>query len=88
MTKKEKGMLWSYNHSDIYSIFDAYKNPSQNKIRAYNFCINDEIAHNGYNGKITGAGCQFFSYAFKYIGKNGEERLRYHTYANVYDFEI
>ena len=88
MTKREKGMLWSYNNSRMYSIYEAYKNPSRSKVNAYNYCVNDEIAHNGYDGRITGAGCQFFSYAFRYTGENGEERLRYHTYANVYDFEI
>ena len=88
MTKKNSGMLWSYYHSHIFDIYEAYENPSRNKVSAFDDCVADEIAHHGYDGRITGASCHFFSYAFRYVGKNGEERLRYHTYANVYDFEI
>lgn len=88
MTKKEKGMLWSYEHSNMSDIYEAYRRPSESKVSAFWDCVRDKLDHDGYDGRITGAGCQFFSYAFRYIGKTGEERLRYHTYANVYDFEI
>ena len=90
MTKKNESLLDSYNYAvrrGIDSLYKAYSRPSENKVRAFRDCEADRATYKEYGAVITGASSHFFSYAFKYM--NGDkEHLRYHTYANVYDFEI
>lgn len=88
MTKKNQGMLWSYEHATARTIWEAYSRPSYAKVKAYtNDCLKQMQELNGYDGRITGASSHFFSYAFRYL-KDGAEHLRYITYANNYDFVI
>ena len=88
MTKKNQGMLWSYEHATARTIWDAYERPSRAKEEAYQVdCLGQLKELDGYDGRITGASSHFFSYAFRYM-KDGVERLRYITHANNYDFAI
>ncbi len=89
MNKKETGFLWSYQRSTLTDIYQAYKNPSYAKVKAFKNCRADMEAHDGYDFRITGKSCDFFSCAFCYVDhETHKEHLRYHTYARVYDFEI
>ena len=59
-------------HIDRYygfltDIYDAYKNPSIYKIRAWRYCQAMCDAYNGYNLRITSFNCQSFSVAFEFI---------------------
>lgn len=88
MTKKNQGLLWSYEHATARTIWEAYARPSSRKVDAYTRdCLGQLRDLDGYDGRITGASSHFFSYAFRYM-KDGVERLRYITYANNYDFAI
>lgn len=91
MTKKQKSMIDSYKwavNKGLNNIWKAYGRPSEKKVRAFNNCEADKKMYGGYDAFITGASSHFFSYAFKYRDEKGTERMRYHTYANVYDFAI
>ena len=75
--------------NNIKGIYDAYEKPSRNKIHAYfnilNICMNDL---NSYEYYIVGHNSNTFSMICKYIGKNGETRLRYWTAYNTYECEV
>lgn len=81
ITKKAQGANWSYDHSRSTTIWEAYKNPSYAKEKAY--CnIRAEMEELGGHGlRITGAGSSFFSCAYV-LG----DKLIYHTYANRYEY--
>lgn len=90
MTKKNANLLDAYNYAvrrGIDTLYKAYSRPSENKVRAFRDCEADRITHKGYGAVIAGASSHFFSYAFKHKADDGEH-LRYHTYANVFDFVI
>lgn len=50
-----------YGYSDIY---EAYKNPSVYKVRAWRYCEELCRKYNGYNLMISGRGCWTFSAVF------------------------
>ena len=50
----------------LYTLWDAYKNPSVYKERAYNYCRELSAKYNGYNFRICGHGCQTFSVTFNF----------------------
>lgn len=73
----------------INSIFEAYEKPSKHKIYAY-YNIR-EICQKQLNSLeyyIVGYNCNTFSMICRYVGKNGETRLRYWTAYNTYDCEV
>lgn len=92
MTKKQKGMLWQYYHSNDTQLDDCYGRWSVYKQRAYDWCENERIKMCGRNERIPSHNSNFFSYAYLFdvVGANGECEtwLRYHTYANCYTFRI
>lgn len=67
---------------------DVYKKPSYNKIEAYNWCINYMEEFNGYNGHITSANQQVFSFSFNYKDEDGIEHIMYLTRDNNYDIKL
>lgn len=83
MTREQA--VCAYNRAEHTELWQAYKNPSARKYRAMDHCKEKQYLLNGYDGRITAAGCQFFSYAFRYM-EDGIEKLRYITYANDYDY--
>ena len=87
MTKKQNAMYENYKCAHATHIDQLYGNFSSAKLRAYEYCSTDCVNHRGYDFRVFGANSCFFSAAFRYM-KDGVEHLRYHTYANVYDFEI
>lgn len=87
MTKKNEGLYDNYCRADARTIWDAYDRPSRNKERAYEWCLGDAREHGGYDIRIPSHSCHFFTFAYRYM-KDGAERMRYHTHANVYDFAL
>ena len=87
MTKKQAEMKRAYDQAKAMCLWDAYERPSRAKVRAYDSCLADVSAHNGYGQRITGASSHFFSFAFLYDDQAGKH-LRYHTHKNVFDFIV
>lgn len=63
-TQKAQRMVCHYNYSSNESIHDAYVSPSSDKERAYYDCVEFKEKFEGYDGKVCGINCDFFSYAF------------------------
>lgn len=97
MTKKNMGLLsnyeWALGRYGIRGLWDCYTNASVYKHIAYDSCVRDKFAMNGYDGTIVGYNCMQFTYAFKYDlvdELTGElcTYLRYYTKDNTYNFRI
>ena len=79
---------------NVWNIFAAYDNPSQEIIRVYRNIVEqciDELRSEQYY--IVGHNCNTFSMICKYIKWNDakkqyETRLRYWTSYNTYDCEV
>lgn len=84
-TQKAACFIYNYEHSNATHLRDVYSSYSRAKEEAYNYCIRLMRKLDGYNGRITAAGCQVFSFAFKYR-ENGIEKLAYIT--RNYDYSI
>lgn len=93
MKKEQQRLYQKYLNSTARSVLDVYKSPSIAKIRG-EMCIKEDMLDlGGYDYKVTGHNCNYFSCAFVYEiidGETGEvfEHLRYYTGMNIYDFEI
>lgn len=99
MTNKQRTMFLNYMRAPFNeTIFTLYRRPSQNKINAYNRCLeevkskaleeNTIVAHKTIKGN-----CYFFSFAYFYMTVNPETgevnyRLHYKTGRNNYDFDV
>lgn len=93
MTKKQQYLLanylWHLSKHPCRTLYDAYKNPSQFKIQAYDKIRSECYAENGYDLTVLGANSSFFSVAYKRPNPDtGVIELVYHTHANKYVFEI
>ena len=77
----KKGMHYinAYERSKATCLHDVYKNPSYNKMQAYNDCIEDAENHGAENMRILRHNCNFFSCAAK-----SNEGLIVYTHANTY----
>ena len=78
-TKKAHAYINAYNRSEIYSLNQAYANPSTAKIRADYNCRMMMQNEGGHNYKIIGYNCNFFTVAW-IAGKD----LRIETAANSF----
>ena len=87
MTKQQQTLLANYRRADKTSVCEAYKNPSISKVFAEVRILNEMDKNNGHDYVVTSANCQLFSCAYLYE-KDNQQRLRYHTAYNVYDFAI
>ena len=56
-----------YKRSNTDDIWDAYKQPSYRKERAWEACIKDCEEHNGFGLKVVGYNTSVFSAGFKFI---------------------
>lgn len=74
--KQFKGVYKSYKWSNMYDLYDLYKNPSIYKNRAYNYCLDLYTKLNGYDFKIIGGNCSTFSVGFKFM----ENDIEYFAY--------
>ena len=63
-TKKAQAYIYAYNHSDIYSLNQAYGRPSTEKTRADYNCRMMMQSEGGHNYKIIGYNCNFFTAAW------------------------
>ena len=72
-TKVIKNQYNSYLRSDEYDIWDAYKQPSRRKERAWEACIKDCEEHGGYGLKIAGHNTSTFSAGFLFRDEDGNE---------------
>jgi len=81
ISKKAMGANWSYNRTNITTIWDAYKNPSYAKEKAYCNIRSEMEELGGHDLRITGANCMHFSCAYV-LG----DKLIYHTYAHRYEY--
>lgn len=88
MTNKEKQFLNKYNKADCYYVKEFYQRPSWRKIAIEHAIIIEMRNYNGYDYKVVGGNCNFFTCGYKYTDNNNKEHLVYHTYANRYDFII
>lgn len=92
MTKKEQVLLENYKHSiqryGLRDLMDAYATCSDAKKRAWKEIEEECSRLNGEGLTIVSKCINNFSCAYTYRGERGEERLRYETYMNSYDFAI
>ena len=86
MNKKQRQMLWKVTHSNNTDLFDVYKSFSDDKRRAYYYCIYEMHLKDGFNFRITSAISYSFSCGFLYYDENKHLKCRYYTSQNVYDF--
>ena len=63
-TKKAQAYIYAYNHSDIYSLNQAYGKPSTAKTRADYECRMMMQSEGGHDYKIIGYNCNFFTVAW------------------------
>lgn len=87
MTKKQQTMYDSYCRANTTELWQVYNNFSSAKQRGMDYCKELQYKLDGYDGRITGHSCHFFSYAFRYM-VNDEEWMCYCTHANDYNFKI
>lgn len=90
-TKKAQGFIRSYsyyfNKASSNDIKAFYKNPSNNKIKAWYYCKDLCNKYNGSNLCITGGNCSYFSAGFTF-NNDGKKYLCYRTYATNYCIEL
>ena len=86
MTNKQQQMLWKVTHSNNTDLFDVYKSFSEDKRRAFYYCLNEMYCKDGFNFRITSVTCNFFFCGFLYYDENKRLKCRYYTGRNTYDF--
>ena len=78
-TKKAQAYIYAYNHSDIYSLNQAYGRPSTEKTRADYSCRMMMQSEGGHGYKIIGYNCNFFTVAW-IAGKDLRIETAYNSY--------
>ena len=78
-TKQAQHFINAYNRSDIFSLREAYANPSTAKTRADYNCRMMMESEGGHGYKIIGYNCNYFTAAW--ISGN---TLRVETFANSF----
>lgn len=63
-SKKAQAYIYAYNHSDIFSLREAYGRPSTAKTRADYECRMMMQSEGGHGYKIIGHNCNFFTVAW------------------------
>lgn len=82
-TKQAKSCLHKYNFTQKgSSIFTAYGKPSNRKVQAFNEIKKEMETVGGWGMRITGAGSDIFSCAYKVNCDDGKDYLIYHTPCN------
>ena len=81
-TQKAQTMLHKYEYTRKgSSIYTAYAKPSSKKVIAFEIILDEMSIVGGYGMKITGAGSDIFSCAYK-LNVNEKVYLIYHTPVN------
>ena len=86
MTKKQQQMLKAVHDSEYTDLYDVYKSFSDDKRRAFYYCLNEMYSKKGFYFRITSANTFSFSCGFLYYDENGYLHCRYYTGRNTYDF--
>ena len=82
-TQKGRNLIRAFRNSTKGdSIYKAYGKPSAKKVYAFETIKQEMAAVQGYGIRITGAGSDFFSCAYKLIDPEGKTYLIYHTHVN------
>ena len=81
-TKKGEHLISRYEHAKFDSIHKAYGKPSSAKVSAFNEILKEMSEVGGTGMRITGAGSDIFSCAYKVKELLGETYLIYHTPLN------
>lgn len=81
-TKKGEHLISRYEHAKFDSIHKAYGRPSSAKVSAFNNILKEMSEVDGTGMRITGAGSDIFSCAYKVKDISGETYLIYHTPVN------
>ena len=82
-TQKGKQLIRAYEYTQRGdSIYKAYGKPSSTKVKAFNDIVKEKDEVNGIGIKITGAGSDFFSCAYRVINNERIAYLIYHTHVN------
>lgn len=83
-TRKQRHMCWAYQHSNIYSLYDAYQKPSGYKTEAYEDCLYEFNSYGIHGVRITGYSCHSFSIAGRIKDEEGKYWIYYRTKNNKY----
>lgn len=88
MTKKQYEILQRHNQSELFTLWDCYERPSQNKIDAFNKCRDAYLSKpSARNFKIISYNTNMFSIGFYYYKVN-TLMFHYETNKTIMDFEI
>lgn len=87
ITKKAIDYNRRYDAATASDLYDVYKAPSYNKVRAFMRCVERMHEAGGRHMRILGATCHFFTIGYEYVDdKTGEMRLAVETGQSFYDF--
>lgn len=87
MKQYQKAILFNYENSYLYDIWQCYERPSYRKVRAYEYCKNLCAEMNGWGFTIISYNTCMFSIGFKYK-KDGKTMFHYETNKTTLDFAI
>lgn len=88
MTEKQRNYyIERHKNSQIYSLFNAYKNPSELKQRAYFNAYHKMISYNGNNLKIMSFNKFQFTCGFLF-NCNGQRYLKVFTKSRTFDIKV
>lgn len=83
-TQCARDTIRRYENAKYDSIYKAYKKPSNKKVEAFQEILKEMSNVKGYDMRITGAGCDVFSCAYRVKDGSGVEYIIYHTPTNRY----
>lgn len=86
-TQEARTKIRSYDKAKYDSIYKAYKKPSCRKVDAFHEILKEMDQVKGYDMRITGAGSDVFSCAYKVKDGSGVVWLIYHTPSNRFAIE-
>lgn len=88
-TKKARLMVQAFQRAPYKTLWDAYKDPSREKERAWWRCQELCKAMNGRGLRITSHNCQFFTAAFSFEDpETGVLQVAYITPNHDYEMEM
>lgn len=87
-TQRGQQIIRAYENAKHDDIHKAYGKPSSHKVDAFNKIKKEMELVKGTNIRITGAGSDYFSCAYKAKSDDGKTYIIYHTHIRVYAVEI
>lgn len=88
MSAFENYFVSVYNRAPALSIFGAYKNPSEAKIRAERAVLREMTQRNGWGYKVINHTCQHFTTGYLFTDPDtGVITLCVHTAQNSYEMD-